>query len=880
MNEFQYLLPQNIDAEEALLGALLIDPEAIYKVVDLLHYEDFYKPNHQIIYKAMLDIFERREPIDIVSITNELKNKRVLEEIGGAGYLLGLINKTPSIYNIVNYGKIVREKKARRDLISLSTEIQKTAFEEQKGAEELIDEVESRIFRVAERVYPLEFQHISALIEGAAERIDELHKQEKKLRGLPTGLPLLDEYLGGLQKSDLIILASRPSLGKTSLALGLARHLAINEKIPVAIFSLEMSKDQLVDRFIAAEAGVNLWRLRTGKLYFDGDVNELAQISEALDKLSQSKIYIDDTPSLTSLQIRAMTRKLKHQVADLGLVIVDYLQLLRSHRFTDNRVQEMTEISRGLKDLSRELNIPVLAISQLSRAPEQRISQVPKLSDLRDSGCLSGDTVILNAETGEHISIKELSDKKLLMKVLTLDNDGQIAIKSLIRAFPSGEKMIYLLKTKTGRTIKASANHPFKIISGWIALENLRIGDRIALPQSIDLSISQLSISAEELIFLAHMLGDGCFVEKQPIHYTSSDWDSISLMNRLAKRIFNIQSKIVKQENWWHIYFSSPYHLSRNKHHPIINWLRNLGLDFARSYQKILPAVIFQLPKEKIALFLHHLWSTDGNISVKKLEGRKPSAQIYYPTTSEILARGVQHLLLRLGIQSYLKQSRKQNYKINYNIIVYGKENILKFLDLVGCFGMKSRVIPELITFVSAIKPHFNNDLFDKNIWQEIINPLRIRAGISWRRFANKMQTAYNGSALTGSNLSRERLSSIATISESNELKKIADSQIFWDEIVSIKQLKIEPVYDATVEGTHNFLANDIFVHNSIEQDADVVIFIHRPRETGQNVPANQADIIIAKHRNGPLGVINLYFDPDSVAFYSLETEMQEIELH
>lgn len=395
MSEQQYILPQNTDAEEAILGALLIDPEAIYRVVDFLHYEDFYKPIHQIIYKAIFDVFERREPIDVVSVTNELKNKKLLEEIGGSQYLLGLINKTPSIYNTVNYGKIVREKKARRDLIKISTEIQQVAFEEQRSAEELIDEVESKIFRIAERVYPLEFQHISSLLESAAQRIDELHKNEKKLRGLPTGLPLLDEYLGGLQKSDLIILASRPSLGKTSLALGIVRHLAITEKIPVAIFSLEMSKDQLVDRFIAAEGGVNLWRLRTGKLYFDGDVNELAQISEALDKLSQSKIYIDDTPSLTSLQIRAMTRKLKHQVPDLGLIVIDYLQLLRGLKFNDNRVQEITEISRSLKDLGRELDIPILAISQLSRAPEQRISQVPKLSDLRESGSLEQDADVV-----------------------------------------------------------------------------------------------------------------------------------------------------------------------------------------------------------------------------------------------------------------------------------------------------------------------------------------------------------------------------------------------------------------------------------------------------------------------------------------------------
>lgn len=386
------ILPQNVEAEESLLGALLIDGEAIFRVVDFLQAEDFYSPKHQTIYRTIVEIFEKREAIDIVTVTNELKNKKILDEIGGPTYLLSLINRTPSVFNVVRYGKIIREKKARRDLINLSHDIQEVAFKEERSAEELVDEVEGKIFRVAERVYPLEFQHIGTMLESAFTRIEDLHKnQGKVLRGVSSGFPLLDEYLGGFQKSDLIVLASRPSLGKTSLALGIARYVAINDKIPVAIFSLEMSRDQIVDRLIAAQANINLWRLRTGKLYFDGEVNELAMISESMDQLGQAPLYIDDTPSLTLLQIRAMSRKLKHQAGGLGLVIVDYLQLLRSYRHFDNRVQEVSEISRSLKDLARELSVPVIAISQLSRSPEQRVSQVPKLSDLRESGSIEQD---------------------------------------------------------------------------------------------------------------------------------------------------------------------------------------------------------------------------------------------------------------------------------------------------------------------------------------------------------------------------------------------------------------------------------------------------------------------------------------------------------
>jgi replicative DNA helicase len=388
-------LPSNIEAEIALLGALLIDPEAIYKIVDLIKHEDFYKPAHQIIYSTILYLFEKREPIDIITTTNRLKEIGEIENIGGPAYLFELINKTPSVTNVINYAKIIKDKKARRDLIQLTYEFQNLAYDENKDSEELIDEVESKIFKVAEKVYPKEFSHISQFLEEAYKRIEELHTQDKKIRGISTGFPLLDEYLGGFQKSDLIILASRPSLGKTSLALTFARNITISENKPVAIFSLEMSKDQIIDRLLASEAGVSLWRLRTGKLFYEGELNELALISDALDRLNQSSIFIDDTPNLNTIQIRTMSRKLKHQVGDLGLIIIDYLQLLKANRFYDSRVQEITEISRSLKELARELKVPILALSQLSRAPEQRITQVPKLSDLRDSGSIEQDADVV-----------------------------------------------------------------------------------------------------------------------------------------------------------------------------------------------------------------------------------------------------------------------------------------------------------------------------------------------------------------------------------------------------------------------------------------------------------------------------------------------------
>jgi replicative DNA helicase len=488
--------------------------------------------------------------------------------------------------------------------------------------------------------------------------------------------------------------------------------------------------------------------------------------------------------------------------------------------------------------------------------------------------------LILDAESGRYIPIKEIAEQKLKIKVLTINDEGKIEIKKLVKAFYSGKKMTYLLKTKTGREIKASSNHPFYTPYGWKALEELKKGERIALPSKIFIENPQNVLKDEEIIFLAHMIGDGCYVKNQPLHYTNSDFSLILLMAKLAKKLFNIKARMVKQENWWHVYFPSPYHLTKNKHHPTVIWLRNLGLDFSRSYEKKIPDKIFELSEDKIALFLRHLWSTDGNISVKKLRGRKDSLQIYYSTTSKILAQQVQSLLLRLGIQSYLKVTKKLNYRENYWVILYGRENLRKFLMKIGIEGDRKEKIVEYLRSIEKIKPHYNNDLFDKDVWKTIIDPIRKEKKISWREFCKGINTSYCGSTLLKARISKERMLKIAKVLDDPRLERLVQNDIFWDEVVEIVPLKVEDVYDATIEENHNFLANDIFVHNSLEQDSDVVLFIHRPKEGAAALPSNQVNIIIAKHRNGPIGSVDLYFDPETVSFYSFEEETEEMEYH
>jgi len=386
--------PQNLEAEQSVLGSLLLDKDAIIKIADLLTAEDFYEEKHQIIFKAILQLFEERSSIDILTTSNKLEEGSSLEKVGGIGYLTTLVNTVPSAAHVVHYAQIVRKKGTLRRLITQSTEIVSLGYQEDADIDTLLDKAEQKLFSVSQDHLKQNFIHITDILHETFDRLDELHREKGKLRGLPTGYTDLDSKLGGLQKSDLVILAARPSMGKTSLALDLVRAVAINSKKSVAIFSLEMSKDQLVDRLLAAEADVDLWKMRTGRLSDVGPDNDFERIGHALGRLSEAPIFIDDSGSVNIMEIRTKARRLQAE-HDLDLIVVDYLQLMEG-RSTENRVQEVSEISRSLKSLARELNVPVLALSQLSRAVEQRGGdKKPQLSDLRESGSIEQDADVV-----------------------------------------------------------------------------------------------------------------------------------------------------------------------------------------------------------------------------------------------------------------------------------------------------------------------------------------------------------------------------------------------------------------------------------------------------------------------------------------------------
>lgn len=862
--------PHDSQAEQSVLGAILLDSAAINLVAEFLRSEHFYSLEHQLIYRAMLTLFEKQKPIDVVTLQDELKHDGNIKKIGGKSYLSDLINTVPTSAYIEHYGYIVKGHYAKRKLIELSSRMVEKAFNEKGDVQKLLDEAEVEIFALSQQHLHRDFIELKEILAESFERLEEFVKRGSGLRGIPTGFTDLDNKLAGMQNSNLLVLAARPGIGKTTLALNMALNAAIKEKIAVGFFSLEMSKEELVDRLLVGQADIDAWRLKTGKLSDD----DYKKLTEAMGDLSEAPIYIDDTPGASILEMRTKARKLKVE-KNIKLIVVDYLQLANAGRVYESRVNEVSAVSQGLKNLARELHVPVIAISQLSRAVEQRGTRKPQLSDLRESGCLTGDSLIMRADTGELLTMKALAEREnqTPFPIYSLNDNWQLTIKKINRAFFSGNKKVYELKTQSGRAIKASANHPFRTLNGWTKLHDLKIDDRIALPRIYNHVSRPVSLSDNELILLAHLLGDGCTLSRQPIHYTSDDFDNIKIVEKTAKELFNIKGRIVKQKNWHHIYLPSPYHLTHNKHHPITNWYSCLGIKLNHSYEKEIPLQVFYNSDAKIGLFLKHIWSTDGNISWKKMKNRKLSASIYYSSTSNKLILQVQHLLLRLGILSSIRKSVKKGYRPNWQVHIEGAINQITFLEKIGCYGKRGLAIPKIITVLKEIAPNPNNDVIPKQAWKYMIKPIKNKSRLSWRDFAKKMDMSYCGSSLFKTGISRKRLQKIANIFSDYNLHSLAQSDVFWDRIAAIRPLGTEKVYDATVEGTHNFIANDIIVHNSIEQDADVVMFIYLEDENEDLLDASKrmVKLYIAKHRNGPTGEIDLMFRGDRVKFYSVE---------
>ena len=643
------LPPVNIEAEEAILGGILLDPEAMARVADSLVTKAFSLEAHQQIYHAAQVLHFQGKLTDLMGVSTYLADHNLLEKIGGTTKLAQLLNRTVSAVNIDRYTALVMDKYARRQLIYAGHEIVDLGYDTTKDLETVLDESEQKIFKLTQERPQEGLVPISDTIINAFNTIEELH-QETVLPGVPSGFYDLDAITSGFGRSDLIIVAGRPAMGKTSFCLGIAANIAKQQKLPVAIFSLEMSREQLAQRLLASEAKIASNRLRSGRL----SQNEFEPLVNAVGTLSELPIYMDDTANLSILQMRSQVRRLQGQTKqELGLVLLDYLQLMEGSG-SDNRVQELSKMTRSLKGLARELNVPIIALSQLSRGVEQRNNKRPMLSDLRESGCLTGDSLITLADTGLQVSIKKLAGLSGF-SVWALNQNTQKIEKALVsNAFCTGIKSVFTIKTALGRTIEATANHKFLTIKGWKRLDELTEGDYIATPKYLPDSYKQ-TMTDVELGLLDRSIGDGCTLPRHAIQYTTKERDLGDLVISLSDRVFG---------------------------------------------------------------------------------------------------------------------------------------------DL--------------------IKPRIKKE-----------NQLMVESNITTRRIQFDLGISYYGTSIARQNASHCRANKLANIVRSQELHNLANSDIYWDTIKSIEFSGEKEVYDLTVPIHHNFVANNIVVHNSIEQDADLVIMYY-----------------------------------------------------
>lgn len=870
------LAPNSKESEMMVLGCMLTSINSLNIAADTLDDSDFYYTEHKIIFQILKEAYRKDKPADVHLVCEELKRVEKLEAVGGAAYVATLAQYAGTSAFIEEYAEIIKAKSILRKMIHASQTVEKNALEEPADVHSALDEAQALFFKISQAANPGAGILIRDLISGVRadsqlpylkelQERQELYlrrgPQDTGITGIPTHFLDLDRMINGLNNSHLIILAARPAMGKTAFALNIAENVCFKSNEPVGIFSLEMTAEQLLHRIVCSQAEVESDKIRTGAL----SGLEFQRIVSSVALMQNHTMVIDDQPGLKITDLRARARRMR-EMYGIKLLIIDYLQLISgsgASRTMENRQNEISEISRMLKTLARELNIPIICLSQLSRKVEDRTGHRPMMSDLRESGCLSGETLIQNAETGNFHTIKELAQRPIQTPFLVygIDKHLKLGKHQMTRVFYSGKKVVYELKTRSGRSIKASANHPFLKLGGWTRLDHLKIGDKIGLPRGLKSHTESSKKRIDELAFLAHLLGDGCILPNQPYHYTSQDEENLAIVGSLANQLFEIQPRLVKQKNWYQLYFPSPFKLTHKRYHPITNWFNDLGLQRVRSYEKIIPKLVFQSSNQEISLFLHHLWATDGNISHKLLKGRKPSAVIYYASSSVHLSKQVQHLLLRLGIQSTLSSHpSKQGYRTMYHVQVQGSMNQIAFLKSVGSAGKRGSQVNDLMENLMQIQPNPNCDVIPKEAWNLFVTPAKEKSGLGWREVCQKLGISYCGSTLFKRGISRKRMKKISQIFEDPKLLELSESDIYWDEIASITEIGTEDVYDATVEGVHNFLANDIIVHNSIEQDSDIVMFLLRREYYDPNDKPGMAEVIVAKNRHGAVGSIHLTY--------------------
>ncbi|WP_347349949.1 replicative DNA helicase [Intrasporangium sp.] len=935
------LPPQDVGAEQSVLGGMLLSKDAIADCVEVLKGTDFYRPAHEVVYDAILDLYGRGEPADAITVSDELTKRGDLTRIGGQAYLHQLIASVPTAANAGYYAQIVAERAVLRRLVEAGTRIVQLGYAQGGGdVEDIVNAAQAEVYSVSDTRGGEDYHAIGELIEATVDEIEVATGRSGEMTGVPTGFTDLDSLTNGLHPGQMIVLAARPAMGKalaldtplpipggwttmgsvavgelvlggdgrptrvvaatdvmhgrpccrvelsdgavivadeqhqwavsldggptrvvttaqaryaaqrgrvvtierapgrgvrrvgpaqwkvesvtpcgsvpvrcievaaadhlylageslvpthnSTLGLDVARTAAIKHKLASVVFSLEMSRTEITMRLLSAEAGIQLQHMRKGTMREE----DWTRLASTMARVSDAPLFIDDSPNMSLMEIRAKCRRLK-QRSNLKLVVIDYLQLMSSGKRVESRQQEVSEFSRALKLLAKELEVPVIAISQLNRGPEQRTDKKPQMSDLRESGCLTGETRILRADTGAEMSIRELLDEFERhpgheVPVWGLDESLRHVMRPMTAVFPTGVRSVFRLTLASGKQVRATDNHPFLTVAGWAPLGELRAGERVAVPRHVP--------APEEFEQV---------LEDRDLR-TGAQLLSSRTKDRPGRRLERLGCTI--------------------------------GFDVVPMAQRSLMPDIASFPKRQIALLLDALWALDGEIAVDEAsrEGR-----VVLRHASRRLLEDVSRLLLRFGISTVLRGGCGAGWSLD----VAGVDDQRRFLQEIAVHSGRSAAAESLLRIV-----------------RERSGPEASQVGAPQAGAASEGRGRVTvrpedlEADLVGGEAGLD-LERIAELFDSLELDLEAANDVLWDEVVAIEPDGVEQVYDATVLGTHNFIANGVTVHNSIEQDADMVILLHREAAYEKDSPREgEADLIVAKHRNGPTDTITVAF--------------------
>jgi replicative DNA helicase len=1120
--------PQDVAAEQSVLGGMMLSKDAIADVIEQVRGSDFYRPAHELVYDAILDLYGRGEPADAVTVAATLTSRGQLGRIGGPAYLHTLLSAVPTAANAGFYARIVRERAVLRRLVEAGTRIVQLGYAAEGGdVDALVNTAQAEVYSVTDRRVSEDYVALGSVIEGTIDEIEASSHRGDGMIGVPTGFADLDQLTNGLHPGQMIVIAARPAIGKalaldtplptpsgwttmgevavgdqvlaadgtptevvaatevmtdrpcyevrfddgtvivadaqhqwalatgevvtsehlhrsdgdrrvnlaapldlpgvdlplepyalgallaaegplepevalradvgdvtertgldaavrrclrgshaqrrdllagvldvagspdadavvraptsplldevlpelllglgllplddggrlrfrsaddvfwredrrlahkearataeaapghrrivaaepvvsvpvrcievahpshlylasrsmvpthnSTIGLDIARSASIKHGMTSVVFSLEMSKNEITMRLLSAEAKIPLQNMRKGTMREE----DWTKLARTMGQVSEAPLFIDDSPNMTLMEIRAKCRRIKQQ-HDLKLVVIDYLQLMTSGKRVESRQQEVSEFSRALKLLAKELEVPVIAISQLNRGPEQRTDKRPAMSDLRESGCLPAESRILRADTGQEVTMGALFESGARdVPVWALDDSLRYVKRHLTHVFTTGTREVFRLRLASGKEVRATANHPFLTYEGWRPLDQLGRGSRLAVPRHVPPPELLAAWSDDRVLLLAHLIGDGSFVRRQPLRYASVDEDNLAAVTQAARTAFGISA--VRDDHaaarCTSLRLPSPHRVARGRRNPLAAWLDDQGLFGLRSHEKFVPPDVFSLPKRQVALFIRHLWATDGSVTLNK-DGR--GGRVYYASTSKQLTDDVSRLLLRFGISTRVRSVKpRPGTRAGFTLDISGADEQRRFLQEIGVHGGRAAPAAQLLQIVKAVSKNPNIDTVPREVWNRVREVL-VQQGMSHRQFAAAMGTQFSGSSQWKRSPSRERLSRIAELLQDAELEMLATNDVLWDEVLSIEPDGVEQVYDATVLGAHNFVANGVAVHNSIEQDADMVILLHREDAYDRESPrAGEADLIVAKHRNGPTDTIVVAF--------------------